>query len=148
MLRNEVQKAFVGEDLDALSGNLINNEWVRGDGPSFSVVAPSSGEVLAVLNEASEEMTANAVKEVRHWFDKGDSLTPFQRYELLHKVSQELSENIEVYARLIVAESGKPIKDAPMEAWRAPQTLRLASEEGKRNHGEENPPAATTCPAH
>lgn len=143
MLRDEVQKALAGENLDALSGNVINNEWIRGDGPSFSVVAPSSGEVLAVLNEASAEMTAAAVKEVRHWFDKGDPLTPFQRYELLHKVSQEIAENIEVYARLIVAESGKPIKDARMEAWRASQTFRLASEEARRIHGEEIPLAGT-----
>jgi acyl-CoA reductase-like NAD-dependent aldehyde dehydrogenase len=138
-----VQNALAGEDLDALSGNLINNEWVKGDGPSFPVVAPSSGEVLAVLNEASEEMTATAVKSVRHWFDKGDSLTPFQRYELLQKVSQEIAENSEIYARLIVAESGKPIKDARVEAWRASQTFRLASEEARRIHGEEIPLSGT-----
>ena len=143
MLRDEVQKALVGEDLDALAGNLINNEWIRGDGPSFSVVAPSSGEVLAVLNETSEEMTAAAVKGVRDWFEKGDPLTPFQRYELLHKVSQEISENIETYARLIVAEAGKPIKDARIEAWRAAQTFRLAGEEAKRIHGEEIPLSGT-----
>src|SRR5690349_6297263 len=109
MLRDEVQKAFAGEDLDALAGNLINNEWMRGDGETFSVIAPSSGEVLATLNEASEEMTTSAVEAVRHWFDTGDQLTPFQRYELLHKVAQEISENSEIYAKLIVAESGKPI---------------------------------------
>ena len=143
MLRDEVQKALVGEDLGALAGNLINNEWIRGDGPSFSVVAPSSGEVLAVLNETSEEMTAAAVKGVRDWFEKGDPLTPFQRYELLHKVSQEISENIETYARLIVAEAGKPIKDARIEAWRAAQTFRLAGEEAKRIHGEEIPLSGT-----
>lgn len=143
MLRNEVQKALAGEDLDALSGNLINNEWVEGDGQEFSVVAPSSGEVLAVLHEASEKMTSTAVKQVRHWFDKGEPLTPFQRYELLHKVSQEIAENIEIYARLIVAESGKPIKDARAEAWRASQTFRLASEEARRIHGEEVPLAGT-----
>jgi len=143
MLRDEVQKAFVGEDLDTLQGNLINNEWVKGDGPSFSVVAPSSGEVLAVLNEASQKMTAAAVQGVRDWFDKGEPLTPFQRYELLQKVSQEIAENIEIYARLIVAESGKPIKDARMEAGRAVQTFRLASEEAKRISGEEVPLSGT-----
>jgi acyl-CoA reductase-like NAD-dependent aldehyde dehydrogenase len=143
MLKDDVQKALVGEDLDALAGNLINNEWVRGDGPSFSVISPVSGEVLATLNEASEEMTAAAVKGVRDWYEKGQPLTPFQRYEILQKVSQEISENLETYARLIVAEAGKPIKDARVEAWRAAQTFRLASEEAKRIHGEEIPLSGT-----
>jgi acyl-CoA reductase-like NAD-dependent aldehyde dehydrogenase len=143
ILRDDVQKALAGENLDALAGNLINNEWIAGDGPSFSIVAPSSGEVLAVLNETSKEMTAAAVQGVHDWFKKGDPLTPFQRYELLNKVSQEISENSEIYARLIVAESGKPIKDARIEAWRAAQTFRLASEEAKRIHGEEIPLAGT-----
>jgi acyl-CoA reductase-like NAD-dependent aldehyde dehydrogenase len=142
-LRDDVKKALVGENLDALAGTLINNEWVGGDGPAFSIVSPSSGEVLAVLNETSEKTTAAAVKGVHDWFKKDDPLTPFQRYELLHTVSQEIAENLEIYARLIVAEAGKPIKDARIEAGRAVQTFRLASEEAKRIHGEEIPLSGT-----
>ncbi|HTI13499.1 MAG TPA: aldehyde dehydrogenase family protein [Dictyobacter sp.] len=143
MLRDEVQKAFPGEDLNALRGNFINNEWVQGDGPSFSIISPSTGEVLAVLNEASQQQTADAVAGVRNWFDNGEPLTPFQRYELLHTVSKEITENLEIYAHLIVAESGKPLKDARGEAARAAQTFRLASEEAKRIHGEEVPLSGT-----
>jgi acyl-CoA reductase-like NAD-dependent aldehyde dehydrogenase len=142
-LRDDVKKALVGENLDALAGTLINNEWIEGDGPAFSIVSPSSGEVLAVLNETSEKATAAAVKGVHDWFKKDEPLTPFQRYELLHTVSQEIAENLEIYARLIVAEAGKPIKDARIEAGRAVQTFRLASEEAKRIHGEEIPLSGT-----
>jgi acyl-CoA reductase-like NAD-dependent aldehyde dehydrogenase len=142
-LRDDVEKALVGENLDALAGTLINNEWIEGEGPAFSIVSPSSGEVLAVLNETSEKATAAAVKGVHDWFKKDEPLTPFQRYELLHTVSQEIAENLEIYARLIVAEAGKPIKDARIEAGRAVQTFRLASEEAKRIHGEEIPLSGT-----
>lgn len=62
MLRDEVQHAFPNEDLDALAGNLIDGVWEQGTGPSFQVVAPSSGEVLASLNAASQALTQDAVR--------------------------------------------------------------------------------------
>ena len=143
MLRDEVQRAFPNEDLDAMAGNLIDGVWEKGTGPSFQVVAPSSGEVLASLNAASQALTQDAVRGVRRWFDRVPPLSPFERYEILDKVSRELADHADVYAKLIVAESGKPIKDARIEAWRAAQTFRLASEEAKRIHGDEVPLAAT-----
>jgi acyl-CoA reductase-like NAD-dependent aldehyde dehydrogenase len=66
-------------------------------------------------------------------------LTPTRRWEVLDRAARLIAERREYLARLVVAEAGKPIRDARAEVDRAAFSFRLCGEEAKRLAGEVVP---------
>jgi acyl-CoA reductase-like NAD-dependent aldehyde dehydrogenase len=66
-------------------------------------------------------------------------LTPTRRWEVLEAAARLIAERREGLAGLIVAEAGKPIRDARAEVDRAVLGFRLCAEEAKRLAGEAIP---------
>lgn len=66
-------------------------------------------------------------------------LPSYERYELLFKVSKELENRREEFAKIISTEAGKPIKYSRGEARRASLTMLFSAEESKRMYGETLP---------
>ncbi len=62
-----------------------------------------------------------------------------RRVSILNAVAAALERDTETYARLIVEEVQKPLKDARREATRGAMTFRLAAEEASRQRGEVLP---------
>ena len=60
-------------------------------------------------------------------------LSGYARSTLLQKVAQSLQVRQEEFARMMMAESGKPVTDARREVGRAIQTFAIAAEEAKRD---------------
>ncbi len=123
------------------AGLFIDGEWsASGDGIE-EIRSPWDGSLLATVPVASsadvERAIAAAARVAR------DPLPPFRRYEILSKTATIIEERGEEYARTIVAESAKPIRDARGEVGRAVQTIRLCAEEAKRLAGETVPFDAT-----
>jgi len=68
-----------------------------------------------------------------------EPLTPWQRYQILSRVSASLLARREEIALTIAREAGKPLKEALVEVGRAANTFRLSAEEATRIHGEMVP---------
>lgn len=66
-------------------------------------------------------------------------LPSFERYEALLKVSKELENRRDEFAKIISNEAGKPIKYSRGEARRASLTMLFSAEESKRIYGETIP---------
>ncbi len=66
-------------------------------------------------------------------------LSPYERYEILHRASELLHQRKTEFVETIVGESGFTTADAETEVGRAIQTLIISSEEAKRLHGEMVP---------
>lgn len=121
-------------------GLLINGEW-RKTGKTFEVRAPFDNSLLAIASEASEEDVKEAVTSAETAFKK-TKLTPSERYEILKKASEIISEKKDEFAKTLSLEAGKPIRDARLEVMRSASTLLNSAEEAKRIHGEEIPVSA------
>ena len=67
------------------------------------------------------------------------SMPTYRRVRILNAVAAALGRDAEIYAKLIVDEVRKPLKDARREAARAAATFRLAAEEASRQRGEVLP---------
>ncbi|HTU99997.1 MAG TPA: aldehyde dehydrogenase family protein [Luteitalea sp.] len=63
------------------------------------------------------------------------ALPVHERARILRKVSQALAERRDEFARRIVAEAGKPLRDARTEVDRAAMTFEVAAEEARRLAG-------------
>jgi acyl-CoA reductase-like NAD-dependent aldehyde dehydrogenase len=129
-------------------GLYIDGVWTTGTGTGAREIrAPFDGKLLAVVPEATEADVDAAVAAAARRFQE-HSLTPFERYEILIRTARLVAERAEEFAQLIVAEAGKPIRDARGEVTRAVQTLTLCAEEAKRLVGEVVPFDATPGSEH
>ena len=113
------------------------------DKPQWQAVKePYSGEVLGKVELLSDE-ALNAALDIAGAASARHVLAPYERVQILKKVSQAVAERAEHFALLIAREGGKPIQDARVEVGRASQTLLLCAEESTRNAGREIPMGST-----
>ncbi|MBN2289248.1 MAG: aldehyde dehydrogenase family protein [Candidatus Glassbacteria bacterium] len=112
---------------------LIGGRWLE-SGKRLPVIDPYSGRVIAevAVSDGSHVEQAVAAAEASGM----SSLTGAQRHEILLKVSAEIERRGGELTRLIVAESGKPLRYAAGEVERSAQTFSFAADEARRLHGE------------
>lgn len=114
--------------------------WVAGraqtgDG-SFEVHNPYDGSVAAVVSVPTTDQVERAVAAAQAVSREAARLPAHVRADALTAVSAGLAERGEELARLITAESGKPLKWSRVEVARAVSTFRWAAEEARRFSGE------------
>ncbi|RLJ70137.1 acyl-CoA reductase-like NAD-dependent aldehyde dehydrogenase [Hydrogenivirga caldilitoris] len=117
---------------------LIGGEWK--DSPQkIEVVYPYTGEVVGRVAQGTEEDVNRAIEAAKEGFNEVSSLTAYQRYEILMKAAELLKKRAEEFAKTLVLEVGKTIREARTEVARAIQTLIFSAEEAKRINGETFP---------
>jgi len=117
---------------------LVGGEWK--DSPQkIEVVYPYTGEVIGRVPQGTEEDVLKAIESAKEGFKELSSMTAYRRYEILMKASEILKERAEEFAKTLVYEVGKTIKEARTEVQRAIQTLIFSAEEAKRINGETFP---------
>ncbi|SHE93626.1 Acyl-CoA reductase [Desulfofundulus australicus DSM 11792] len=115
----------------------INGEW-RTTASFIPVTNKYSGEVIARVAVASRKEVEEAVTAAERAF-RENTLTPWQRYQILSKASELLLARREELGMIIAREAGKALKDALGEVTRAANTCRVSAEEATRICGEMVP---------
>jgi acyl-CoA reductase-like NAD-dependent aldehyde dehydrogenase len=114
--------------------------WVAGKpvtgGPTAFVHHPFDGSSAGSHFVPSPSDVETAVQAAHDVADEFATLPAHVRAGALDHVSRALGERSEEIARLITAESGKPLKWARGEVGRAVSTFRWAAEEARRFSGE------------
>jgi len=121
----------------ATRGLIINGQEIFTD-QKFPVLNKATGETIAEICAADKAHVDLAVGTALEKF-RQDRLTPYQRYEILMKTAQLMQERRDEFARALVMDVGKPIKEARIETARAIQVMILSAEEAKRISGETVP---------
>ncbi|WP_433959183.1 aldehyde dehydrogenase family protein [Cytobacillus horneckiae] len=117
---------------------LIDGEWIFSN-RFYPLENPYNGEIIAEICRADESDVQKAISSAYRAQEVMREMPAFKRSEILYKVSEILEFRKEEFAKLIVLESGKPIKAARGEMLRTVETYRLAAEEAKRLYGETIP---------
>jgi betaine-aldehyde dehydrogenase len=81
-------------------------------GETFESINPATGEVIAVVDHASDADVDRAVASARAAFGEWASLTGAQRGRILTRAASLLRERNDELARLEVTDTGKPIAEA------------------------------------
>ncbi len=108
--------------------------------PQFRMVtSPYDGRVVGTV-ALTEATAGEAILETaRSGARKARSLSRNSRGRILDGAATDIEHRSEEFARTIVAESGKTIRQARKEVLRAVNTLRLSAAEARRNAGEVIP---------
>lgn len=117
---------------------LCGGEW-RESNDILKVNNPYDGKLIAEVCRAQENDIEFSLSQAQKAFEITRSLPGYKKYRMLLKVAETINEQKEDLARTIALESGKPIKDARVEAGRAVLTFTTAAEEAKRLGGEYIP---------
>lgn len=91
----------------------VNGQWVESkNGSVFTTINPSTGEELAILQDAQTDDVNAAVVAARLAFEKEWSKSePAARTALLNKVADLIERDAEEIAKLDMLDAGKPIMD-------------------------------------
>jgi aldehyde dehydrogenase (NAD+) len=114
--------------------------WVAGyaetGDETFEVTNPYDGHVAAVVSVPTEDQVERAVAAADAVSRDAARLPAHARAEALSEVAAGIAAREDELARLITAESGKPLKWSRVEVHRAVSTFRWAAEEARRFSGE------------
>ncbi|PKB86574.1 succinate-semialdehyde dehydrogenase (NADP(+)) [Ewingella americana] len=121
------------------TGFYVGGKWQEAK-ETFDVLNPATGEVVAKVAKAGKAETNAAIKAASDSLPAWRKKTGKARSEILHRWYELMIENKQFLGELMVAEQGKPLKEALGEVEYAASYLQWFSEEAKRANGEIIPP--------
>ena len=116
----------------------IGGKWVD-KSEKVEVINPFNGSVIDTIPRASQQDVETALKTAEYGAKIMAKMTGYERYEIIHKVSEIMTERVEELAQIITLEEGKTLAEATIEASRAVEIIALSAEEAKRLSGEVVP---------
>jgi acyl-CoA reductase-like NAD-dependent aldehyde dehydrogenase len=117
---------------------LVNGEW-RQTSIKRQVFNPFENKAIGEVCQATSRDIDDAIRSAEAAFHVTKNLTPYERGLALESVSRSLAEKKDEFARLITAETGKPISFSRAEAERAVFTIATSAEEARRIEGQVLP---------
>jgi acyl-CoA reductase-like NAD-dependent aldehyde dehydrogenase len=118
--------------------NYIGGEWV--DAAEHDVVRlPYDGTPVGTVPRAGMDAVERAVAAARQAAPAMREMANYERADLLLRVADLIRRDLAEYTHLVCAETGKPVKEARVEAERCLQTLIAAAHEARQLHGEVVP---------
>ncbi|OWV98708.1 aldehyde dehydrogenase family protein [Rhizobium sp. R693] len=103
------------------------------------VTSPFDGSEVGMVVESSADNLPFLLARAKRGAEVSRSLPRHQRAAILEKTAAAIDAKKEDFAVLIVREAGKAITQARKEVMRCVNTLKLSSDEAKRNAGEVVP---------
>lgn len=121
-----------------LHKNLINGEWVGGDGVD-NVNPSNTNEVVGVYARASQQDTLDAIAAAKAAFPAWSRSGILQRWEILSKTAHEIFARKAELGELLSREEGKTLAEGIGEVTRAGQIFEFFAGEALRLSGESVP---------
>lgn len=113
---------------------LVGGAW-RASRETRPVINPYNNSVVGEVCQSSSQDIDDAISAASASFHKTRQLQSYERAAILSYIARELEANKEKFARLITAETGKPISFSRSEVDRSVFTFQYAAEEAKRLEG-------------
>jgi acyl-CoA reductase-like NAD-dependent aldehyde dehydrogenase len=119
-------------------GFFVDGKWIE-EGDPVEIRAPYDGSVIGSVFQGRREHAEAAIAAAVKAFGTTRRLPAFERQRVLRRVSENIAERKQEFARTMAQEAGKPIKAARTEVERAIFTFNVAAEESTRIYGEYLP---------
>ena len=110
-----------------IAGQAIHRE------DKLSVYNPYNGEVAGTVANLGKAETLEAIETA---LQGGETLSRYQRYEILDKARRMLLERAEEFSSLITEESGLCLKETSYEVGRGHDVLQFSAMEALKDDGE------------
>lgn len=121
---------------------LIDGAWVgASDGKAFESVNPTTGQVWAMIPEASAEDVDRAVRAADRAFSTGawPAMTPTQRGQCLRRLGDLLADTSEALGTVETTDTGKMLKETRWQAKYIAEFFHFFAGCADKIHGETLP---------
>jgi glyceraldehyde-3-phosphate dehydrogenase (NADP+) len=116
----------------------VDGAWV--DSPEMTpIYAPYSGELIDTAPSATRDQIEQTLAAAERAAVEMGKLTAHERYTILMRAADLVTQKVDDLARTVSLEMGKPISESRGEAGRIPDLLRLCAFEGSQMRGETLP---------
>jgi acyl-CoA reductase-like NAD-dependent aldehyde dehydrogenase len=116
----------------------VGGEW-RDGSDTRNIVSPYSGQAVGRVAVSADSDAEDAIARAEEAFNETRGLPSHVRHDILLAIREGIAARREEFAQGIVAEAGKPIRDARVEVDRAMLVFSLAAQEARRLGGEVIP---------
>ena len=117
----------------------VGGQWI-GKEDVIEVLNPFDGAVVDTVPRAGTDDVTEAIDTAVRGAEVMRRMPAFERYELLHKAADLMTERLDDLGRTITLEEGKILPEGMGEAARAQETITLSAEEAKRLTGRDPRP--------
>jgi acyl-CoA reductase-like NAD-dependent aldehyde dehydrogenase len=124
--------------LEESSLNYVGGEWVDTE-VHETVLLPYDGSPVGKVPMAGLELVDRAIAAARLGYHTMREMANCERADLLLRIGDLIRRDLAEYGQIICSETGKPIKEARVEAERSLLTLIAAAHEARQLHGEVVP---------
>lgn len=118
--------------------NYVAGEWVDA-AERETVRLPYDGAPVGEVPRSGVEVVDRAVEAARQGFHAMRKMANYERADLLLRVADLVRRDLDEYAHIVCSETGKPIREARVEAERSLSTLQAAAHEARQLRGEVVP---------
>lgn len=124
-------------------GLLIDNEWRPArSGKTMPVHSPATEEEIGTIPSADSADVALVLASAERGFATWKAMSAWDRAKIMRKAAEILRERNEDIARVMSAETGKPLAEARGETNSAADQFEWYAEEAKRVYGQIIPARA------
>jgi len=100
------------------ASHFIDGVYVEDDaGPAIEVIYPATGEVIAVLHEATAAVLDRALASAKRAQTEWAATKPVERARILRRAADIIRDRGEELARLETLDTGKPIQETVVADW-------------------------------
>lgn len=122
--------------------SYVGGRWVLGNGPALTSDNPTSGERVLDYRSLTAEEVAEAVRVTREAAVGWGATAPLARAGIVNRMADRVEQAASELTDLVVAEVGKPLREASEEVDRAVAILRYHAQAALDPHGETIPDAS------
>src|SRR6478752_4922824 len=116
-------------------GFFVDGKWIE-EGDPVEIRSPFDGSGIASVFQGRREHAEAAIAAAVKAFGTTRRLPAFERQRVLRRVSENITERKQEFARTLAQEAGKPIRASHTEVERSIFTFTVAAEESTRIYGE------------
>jgi len=120
----------------APQGLLIDNNWITSsENDSIEICDPSTEQVIASVPRASEVQINLALQSAATAQIGWSRLSSWKRSEYLRSIAQIMRRDVDIYARVMTLEQGKPFEQAKGEVLASADQFDWNADEARRIYG-------------
>lgn len=121
-------------------GLLLNGAWrAASDGQGIAVDSPVTGAQIGTIPSATEADQDAALAAAARAFPVWAATSAWDRAATLRRTAEHLRAKADAYARVMSAETGKPLAEARAEVMASADQFEWQGEEAKRIYGQTIP---------
>lgn len=118
---------------------LIDGKVIDQSQDYLDVSNPADGQIIGKVCVADKALLEQAVDAAERSFPIWSATSPLERSAIIRKAAALLRDRVEMIARLMTLEQGKPLREARAETLAAAEILEWFAEEARRTYGRTIP---------